>query len=59
LILELRKTISGQVFLIKEIYNDKNRIIIFTTVQNCSYLRESEFWLADLLIEENIRYVYL
>jgi len=45
--LELKKTISGQEFLIKDIYDDNNRIIIFTTFQNCLYLRESEFWLAD------------
>lgn len=39
--IELKKTISGQECLIKDINDDNNRIIIFTTFQNCLYLRES------------------
>lgn len=45
--LELQNTISGQPFLLKNVIEGNNKFMIFTTVQNCIYLRESNFWLAD------------
>jgi len=45
--LELQNTISGQPFLLKNVIERNNKFMIFTTVKNCIYLRESNFWLAD------------
>uniref|UniRef100_A0A2S2PMI1 MULE transposase domain-containing protein n=1 Tax=Schizaphis graminum TaxID=13262 RepID=A0A2S2PMI1_SCHGA len=44
---ELRKTLSGQEFYIKDIGSDTDKIIILSTIENLRYLSESQFWLAD------------
>jgi len=45
--LRLQNTIFGQDFILKNVIEGNNKFMIFTTVQNCIYLRESNFWLAD------------
>lgn len=40
-------TLSGKKFLNKTIKRNDDYIMIFTTIENCNYLKNSQFWILD------------
>jgi len=44
---DLKKTLSGSDFLVKDIVLDEDRILLFTTIANVRYLEQSTFWIMD------------
>jgi len=40
-------TLSGKKFLIKTVKRNDDYIMIFTTIENCNYLKNSQFWSLD------------
>ncbi|CAB4439709.1 unnamed protein product [Rhizophagus irregularis] len=43
----MRKTLNGSDFLIKDLTIGEEKVLIFTTTSNIKYLAQSNFWLAD------------
>ncbi len=42
-----KRTLNGSDFLVKDSTIGNNRILLFTTVANIRYLKESSFWIMD------------
>jgi hypothetical protein len=40
-------TLSGKKFLNKTVKRNYDYIMIFTTIENCHYLKNSQFWILD------------
>lgn len=40
-------TLSGKNFLNKTFKRNDDYIMIFTTIENCNYLKNSQFWILD------------
>lgn len=44
---DLRKTLGGSDFLVRDIVLEEDRILLFTTIENVQYLDQSTIWIMD------------